>query len=89
MLGHGVEDGSGQRVLAARLQGGCDIEDLLAGLAGSGDDLNHSGLVTGQCAGLVESDGADPTQRLQGCASLDQGADAAGRANGSDHGDWH
>src|SRR3546814_4026358 len=64
------EDGAGQGVLAAGLQGGRDVEDLFAGLPGDGGDLNAGRLIVRQGAGLVQRDGPDATQGLQSGATL-------------------
>src|SRR3546814_13650994 len=81
------EDGAGQGVLAAGLQGGRDVEDLFAGLPGDGGDLNDGRLIVRQGAGLVQRDGPDATHGLQSGATLHPGSDAAGGADGGPAGD--
>jgi hypothetical protein len=76
-------------MLAAGLQGCRDVQNVVTGVARSGGDVDHGRLVAGERAGLVQGDGSDPAEGLQGGTALDQGADAARGADGGDHGDRH
>ena len=87
----GGEDGAGERMFAAGLQSGSEGQDVFPGGCAGRSDVDHGGLVAGERSGLVQCDGADFAEGLQGAAALDEHADAAGRAHGGDdrhgHGD--
>ena len=76
-------------MFAARLQGGGVLQCVVLGLPYDGDDFNDLGFIAGQRAGLVQGDDFDPTELFDRGSALDEGALAAGGADGGDHGQWN
>ena len=76
-------------MLAAALERGRQLEQLLRSRAVAAHGLDHPRPVPRQRAGLVEGDGADARQRLERGTALDQHARAGGRADRRDDGDRH
>ena len=83
------EDRSGEWVFAAGFETGRDREDIFGTSPAGGDDFDDGGLVSGECAGLVERDGSDGAEGLECGAAFDDHPEFACCADGGDDGDRH
>ena len=70
------DDGQGDRVLAAGLDGGGGAQRLVLGQPAGGRDVDEGHLAGGDGAGLVEHDGVDAPGVLEHVGALDQDAEA-------------